>query len=81
MMDYDFTAKIKEFGRVVFALILDKKRMTERVVIGRENETRRRLAYGGDEDEVYFDETRPLGSLLYWRTKTNTKALSSKNLS
>ena len=49
-------------GRVVFALTLDKKRLTERVVIGRAEEARCRLENGGGE--VYYDETRPLGSLL-----------------
>ena len=61
-MGYDFTSRERDFGRVVFALTLDKKRMTERVVIGRTDDTRRRLESG--EGEVYFDGTRPLGSLL-----------------
>ena len=61
-MDYDFTSREREFGRVVFALALDKKRMTERVVIGRSDDARMRLENGGGD--VYYDETRPLGSLL-----------------
>jgi len=61
-MDYDFNKKEREFGRVIFALMLDKKRLTERVIIGRTEEARRRLENG--EGEVYYDETRPLGSLL-----------------
>jgi hypothetical protein len=61
-MEYDFTGREREFGRVVFALTLDRKHMTERVVIGRTDEARRRLKTG--EGEVFYDETRPLGSLL-----------------
>jgi hypothetical protein len=64
MMDYDFTAKTREFGRVVFALTLDKKTMKERIVIGRASEVRRRLEYGDIEEDVFYDVTRPLGSLL-----------------
>ena len=61
-MDYDFTSREREFGRVVFALTLDKKRMAERVVIGRSDEARLRLENGGGE--VYYDGVRPLGNLL-----------------
>jgi len=61
-VDYDFTSREREFGRVVFALTLDKKRMAERVVIGRTEDVRRRLEKG--EGDVYYDETHPLGSLL-----------------
>jgi hypothetical protein len=60
---YDFTGRERDFGRAVFALTLDRKRLTERAVIGRADEARRR--FGGDGNgEVYYDETRPLGSLL-----------------
>jgi len=61
-MGYDFTSKQRDFGRVVFALTLDRKRMTERVVIGRTDEARRCLEQGAGD--VCYDETRPLGSLL-----------------
>ena len=62
-MDYDFTNREREFGRVVFAMTLNKKSMTERVVVGRADEVRRR--FDGDAGcDVYNDETRPLGSLL-----------------
>ena len=61
-MDYNFTSHKRGFGRVVLALTLDKKRMTERVVIGRSDETRMRLE--NNSGEVYYDEVRPLGSLL-----------------
>ena len=61
-MEYDFTSKEREFGRIVFAVTLDKKKMTEHIVIGRTEEVRRRLEYG--DGEVYYDEARPLGSLL-----------------
>jgi len=60
-MDYDFTSREREFGRVVFAITLNKKRMTERIVIGRSDDARMRLDNGGGR--VYYDEVRPLGSL------------------
>lgn len=59
---YDFTKRKRAFGRVVFALTLNRKRMVERVVIGRVNEVRRVL--GGGDGEIFYDEVRPLGSLL-----------------
>lgn len=62
-MVYDFTSREREVGRVVFALTLNKKRMTERIVIGRNDDARMRLESGGGG--VYYDETRPLGSLLF----------------
>jgi hypothetical protein len=61
-MNYDFTSRERAFGRVVFALMLDKKRMTERIVIGRSDDARMRLENGGGE--VFYDSARPLGSLL-----------------
>jgi len=62
-MVYDFRSREREFGLVVFALTLDRKRMTERIVIGRYDDVRLRLgSYGAD---VYYDELRPLGSLLF----------------
>ena len=64
MKKYDFTSKKREIGRVIFTLTLDKKRMVERVVIGIKEEVRRRMDYGENEGEVFFDETRPLGNLL-----------------
>ena len=59
---YDFTNKEREQGRVIFALPLDKKKLAERIIIGKADEVRR-LLNGGD-GEVYYDEVRPLGSLL-----------------
>jgi hypothetical protein len=61
-MDYDFTSRERDFGRVVFALSLNKKRMTERIVIGRSDKVRLRLDGGGGD--IFYDEVRPLGSLL-----------------
>ncbi|GHU89966.1 hypothetical protein FACS1894202_09010 [Clostridia bacterium] len=61
-MKYNFTGREREFGRVVLALTLNRQKMTERVVIGRRDEVSLRFEQGiGD---VYFDETRPLGSFL-----------------
>ena len=61
-MHYDFESREREFGRVVFARMLNLKRMTERIIIGRTDEVRQRLERKAGE--VYFDETRPLGNLL-----------------
>jgi hypothetical protein len=61
-MKYDFTSRERELGRVVLALTLNRQKMTERVVIGRSTEVSLRLER--DVGEVYFDETRPLGSFL-----------------
>lgn len=62
-MKYDFTRREASFGRKVFVLTLDRKAMTERIIIGETEEARRRLEYG--EGDVFYDETRPLGSLLF----------------
>ena len=62
MKIYDFKNRERELGRVVFALALDKKRLAERIIIGKADEVRRFLN-GGDGD-ILYEETRPLGSLL-----------------
>jgi len=61
-MDYNFTKRKRDFGKIVFALTLDRKKMTERIVIGETNETRRHFENG--TGEVYYDQSRPLGQLL-----------------
>jgi hypothetical protein len=61
-MNYDFTQRERDFGRIVFALTLDRKKLTERITIARSDEARMRLECGAGD--VYYDETRPLGSLL-----------------
>ncbi|MDL2231948.1 hypothetical protein LJC63_00005 [Ruminococcaceae bacterium OttesenSCG-928-L11] len=61
-MEYDFSKRGRGFGKIVFALTLDRKKMTERIVIGEMNETRRQLEDGSGN--IYFDHTRPLGQLL-----------------
>jgi len=61
-MVYDFTKRERGVGKTVFGLILDRKKMTERIVIGEMSETRRHLENGAGE--VYYDQTRPLGQLL-----------------
>ena len=61
-MDYDFSRREREIGKVILALTLDRKKMTERVVVARSDEARLRLEHGGGD--VYYDATRRLGSLL-----------------
>jgi len=62
-MIYDFNNKKRDFGRVIFALTLDRKRKTERIVIGKENEVRRFFEFSGGD--VYYEKTRPIGSWLF----------------
>ena len=47
---------------MVFALTLNRERMAERVIIGRPGDVRQRLETKAGV--VYYDVTRPLGSLL-----------------
>lgn len=61
-MDYDFSKRERAFGRIVFALSLNRKKLTERIVIGETSEVRWRLESG--TGEVYYDQTRPLGQFL-----------------
>ena len=63
MKIYDFTVRKKYYERVVFALALDKKRLTERIIIGETGQVRRSLEHG--DGDVYYDVTRPLGTLLF----------------
>jgi hypothetical protein len=60
-MDYDFKSRERPLWRLVFALTLDRKKLTERIVIARSGEARLRLERG--VGEVFCDKTRPLGSL------------------
>lgn len=62
LTSYDFGKHERGLGKIVFALALDRKKMTERIVIGEMSETRRHLENG--TGDVYFDQTRPLGKLL-----------------
>jgi len=62
---YEFTSKHKGLGDFVFLLTFDKKRRTERIVIGEAVAVRLRLERNmGDESKILYDETRPLGKLL-----------------
>jgi len=63
MKIYDFKSRETEPGRVIFALSLNRKQLTERIVIGKENEVR--LILNGGNGKVYYDEVRPFGSLLF----------------
>ncbi|MCL1884606.1 MAG: hypothetical protein FWF81_12755 [Defluviitaleaceae bacterium] len=62
MKTYDFTSKERDFGRVVFALTLDRKKLSEKIIIGRVDEVRQKL--NGGEGDILYEGTRPLGSLL-----------------
>ena len=51
------------FERILFVLTLDRKKMKERILIGKEQQIRFRLN-GSQNAEVLCDMTRPLGTLL-----------------
>jgi hypothetical protein len=62
-MEYEFNLKNPAFDRIVFLLTVNKKKMTERIIIGEAGEVRLRLEQNiGD---VFYDEARPIGSLLF----------------
>jgi hypothetical protein len=62
---YEFTSKHRGLGDFVFLLTFDKKRRTERIIIGEAVAVRLRLERNiGDESKILYDETRPLGKLL-----------------
>jgi len=60
---YEFNWKNPAFERVVIALTVNRKKMSERVVIGEVGEVRLRL--DRNIGEVFYDETRPIGSFLF----------------
>jgi hypothetical protein len=61
---YDFKNREREYGRVVFALSLDRKKLAEKIIIGEVDEVRRFL--NGDDGDILYEGTRPLGSLLLY---------------
>ena len=62
---YEFTSKHKDLSDYIFLLTFDKKRKTERIIIGEAVAVRLRLEKNMDvESEILYDETRPLGKLL-----------------
>ena len=61
-LQYDFSSRERVFGRILFLLTLNRRKMTERIIIAREDTARLRLET--NTGKVYYDETRPLGSLL-----------------
>ena len=62
-MKYTFSRHDPIPGSIVFVLILDMKRKKERILIGNENYIELRLR-GSEEDNIFYDRTAPLGSLL-----------------
>ena len=62
-MKYTFKRHDPIPGSIVFVLILDMKRKKERILIGNENYVELRLR-GSEEDNIFYDRTAPLGSLL-----------------
>jgi len=59
---FEFTSKNRGSDRIVFLLTLDKKKKTERIIIGESAMVRLRIEK--NIGEVLYDETRPLGQLL-----------------
>jgi len=62
-MKYIFDRHEPILDSIVFVLILDMKRKKERILIGGENFIGLRLK-GSEEDNIFYDHTAPLGSLL-----------------
>ncbi len=62
-MDYEFQRHEPCFDRVLFVLTLDRKKMKERIVAGKEAAIRSRLR-GNPDAEVICDAVRPLGTFL-----------------
>ncbi len=62
-MKYDFQRHEPCFDRVLFVLTLDRKKMKERIVAGKESTIRSRLR-GIPDAEVVCDITRPIGTFL-----------------
>jgi len=61
-MKYEFTLKKQGLKRIVLALTLDKKKLTERIIIGEPEQIKLRFEH--ESGNVYYDKTRPLGSLF-----------------
>ena len=62
-MRYDFDSMQPIQDKVIFALILDKKKSKERIIVGLEDEVKKLLQ--NENGDVYFDKTSPLGQLLF----------------
>ena len=62
-MKYTFNRHDPIPDSIVFVLILDMKRKKERILIGSENCIGLRLR-GSEDDNIFYDRTAPLGSLL-----------------
>lgn len=62
-MEMEFVRHEPCYDRVLLVLTLDKKKMKERIIAGKELEVRSRLN-GYMDTDVLFDVTRPLGAFL-----------------
>lgn len=71
-MEYHFKRQEISGDRVLFALSLDKKSAKERILVGTDIEITKRL-WNDPDAEVFYDETRPLGTLFmnYRRDETD----------
>ncbi len=62
-MNYQFERQNPVTDHIIFVLTLDRKKMKERILIGEEIEIRSRL-HGNEDANIFFDQTRPLGTLI-----------------
>ena len=62
-MDFQFKRQKNNADPDILVLSLDRKKMTERILIGTEIEITKRLRFG-DGSFLFFDRKRPLGTLL-----------------
>lgn len=74
---YEFNLKNPAFNRIVFLLTVNRKKLTERLIIGEAGEVRLRIER--NIGEVFYDETRPIGSLLF-NFETNPEREWNQNI-
>ena len=77
-MEYHFKRQEISGERVLFALSLDKKSAKERILVGTDIEITKRL-WNDPDAEVFYDETRPLGTLFmnYRRDETDIECVTA----
>lgn len=62
-MDYQFNDFYYTSDRIVFAVVLDKQKMKERILVGTDFSIQKKLR-GEKCQGIYYDVTRPLGTLV-----------------
>lgn len=76
-MEYYFKRQEISGDKVLFVLVLDKKASKERILIGNEIEITKRL-WDDTDAGIYYDMTRPLGTLFKGFKRDNEAELIGK---